>query len=334
MTTIYRITINVVLSCLVFFITVSCSSGQGTLANQNIGLKVEALGKNYDPSTEVIAVHQSLFSTGGSTSVRNVDKENLKWKEQGYFQRNRDLGQVFTPEEDILLAAVVLRTGPSETAVLSDTPGAKVFIQFFELEGSPRINDNNTPQGTEATHGFTENHRADDYIEGVSYISKFVASGGTFPLIPATYANGEPTGDEEGKLHYMRWKLAEPQLFKAGKSFAFIIGFEEPGDGLGFTLANVNRASDPGPPTLDAESNAYKGGWGIRREGNGVYPPIMVPGDNPPSDARALKKLYDESLFGTGKKRYTLQPTTDGYPDVDTYRDLEFALEISPKNRK
>jgi len=311
---------------------ISCSPTSETFGIRDIGLEVEAIGKEYDPPAEEIAIYQSQFSTAGSTSVRNVDRGNLKWKDQGYFQRNRDLGQVFTPEEDMMLDAIVLRTGPSETAVLSNTPGAKVFIQFFELGGEPRINDNNTPQGTEATHGFTENHRADDFIEGVVYKPLFLALGGVFPDIPITYSDEGPTGDGSGKLHYMRWRLMEPQLFKAGKSYAFIVGFEEPGDGLGFTLANVNRASDPGPATLDAEGNAYKGGWGIRREGNGAYPPMMVPGSNPPADSSALKALYEESLFATGRNRYVLQPTTDGYPDVDTYRDLEFALEVVNKD--
>jgi len=298
---------------------------------EEVGLKVEAIGMHYSPNPEEIEVHQSLYATAGSTSVRNVDQDNLKWKNQGYFQRNRDIGQVFTPSDDIMLKAVVLRTGPSETAVLSDTPRARVFMQFFEIHGSPRINDNQTPPGTEATHGFTDNHRADDFIEGITYQPLFVAIGGTFPDIPVSYENGEPTGNEEGKLHFMRWSLSEPHLFKAGKPYAFIVGFEEPGEGLGFTLANFNRASDPGPATLDAEGNPYKGGWGIRREGNGAYPPKMIPGDSPPSDTHKLQALYNESLFATGKERYLLQPTTDGYPDVDTYRDLEFALEIVKK---
>ena len=307
----------------------SCTQNTAHYENMvEVGLEVTAIGMDYNPSEESIEVYQSLFATGGSTSVRNVDKDNLKWKHQGYFQRNRDIGQVFTPSDDIVLKAVVLRTGPSETAVLSDTPGAKVFMQFFEIEGTPKINDNNTPPGSKATHGFTDNHRADDFIEGITYKLLFLAQGGFFPDIPITYKDDEPIGNDEGKLHYMRWTLLEPQVFQAGKSYAFIVGFEEPADGLGFTLANHNRASAPGPAQLDTEDNPYKGGWGIRREGNGVYPPKMVPGNKPPEEEKILKSLYDESLFATGRDRYLLQPTTDGYPDVDTYRDLEFALEI------
>ena len=39
--------------------------------------------------------------------------------------------------------------------------------------------------------------------------------------------------------------------------------------------------------------------------------------------------LIEQSLFPTGPKRFKLEPGTDGYPDVDTYRDLEFYLEAT-----
>ncbi|HSJ67117.1 MAG TPA: hypothetical protein VK921_05570 [Anditalea sp.] len=317
---------------IVLILSVSCASSKTNETGLNdVGLELQAIGKQYNYQENEIEVYQTLYSTAGSTSVRNVDKSNLKWKDQGYFQRNRDIGQVFTPSKDILLKAVILRTGPSETAVLSETPGAKVFMQFFEIEGDARINDNNTPPGSKATHGFTDNHRADDFIEGIVYKPLFVAKGGIFPDLPVTFRDNEATGNEDGKLYYIRWALGEPQYFKSGKSYAFIVGFEEPSDGLGFTLANYNRASDPGPAILQAPENPYKEGWSIRREGNGNYPPLMVPGENPPTDNIVLQALYDESLFATDIKRYLLQPTTDGYPDVDTYRDLEFALEIVNK---
>ena len=49
-----------------------------------------------------------------------------------------------------------------------------------------------------------------------------------------------------------------------------------------------------------------------------------------PDDAALLKKLVKESLFDAPPARFGLSPTTDGYPDVDTYRDLEFYLEVHP----
>jgi hypothetical protein len=119
------------------------------------GLEVTSLGKSYTPEADRVPISVNEGSKGGSTSVRNTDRANLEWKDKGYYQRNRDLGQVFAPQNAFTLDAIVLRTGPSDSAVLSGTPGAKVFLQFFEVVGEPKINDNGTPQGTKAKHGFS-----------------------------------------------------------------------------------------------------------------------------------------------------------------------------------
>lgn len=309
-------------------IVVACVSASSALA----GLEVTSLGKKYEPDQSRVAIKQTGGSVGGSTSVRNTDKENLEWKDKGYYQRNRDLGQVFTPTKEFWLDAIVLRTGGSDAAVLPGSPGAKVFIQFFEVIGEPKINDNGTPPGTNAKHGFSTNHRCDDFIEGVQYKPVRVVGGGTFPNIPPTRdANGEPAKDGgQGKSHYMRWKLtgADRLKFEAGKRYAFMIGFEEPGSQRGFTLSNPNAASVDAPPGLTDRHDRYHGGWGLRREGDGTLPPTMLPGSTPPSDPTARARLVRESLFATGPARYSLSPTTDGYPDVDTYRDHEFYLEV------
>jgi hypothetical protein len=295
------------------------------------GLEIQAIGRTYVPDRGRIAIMQPHGSAGGSTSVRNVDAANLEWKAHGYYQRNRDLGQVFTVEKDFWLDAIILRTGPSDAAVLAGSPGAGVFIQFFEVAGTPHINDNGTPQGTKATHGFSTNHRCDDFIEGVRYTSMRIVKGGVFPAIPPTRGHdGMPLDDDAGRLHYMRWNLTggDQIWFEAGRRYAFMIGFEEPGRQRGFTLSNPNAASVDAPPSLTDEHDRYHGGWGLRREGDGTLPPAMVPGEQPPADASARKKLIRESLFDTGQGRYRLSPTTDGYPDVDTYRDLQFYLEV------
>lgn len=290
-------------------------------------LRVEKIGKEYDPVAAGAVIYQTNANLGGSTSVRNVARDSLEWKTQGYFQRNRDLGQVFTPEADFQLRAIVLRTGPSDKAVLAGTPAARVFMQFFEVTGTPVINDNGTPQGTEALHGFSTNHRCDDFVEGVAYEPMVVVKGGSFPDIPISFADGQPVNGEEGRLVYMRWVIeGEPVTFHKGKLYAFMVGFEEPGV-YGFTLANDNAAGIDGPAQMGDEHDIYKGGWSLRREGNGALPPAMFPGDSPPTDANQLDRLLRESLFDTGADRFTLSPTTDGYPDVDTYRDLEFAIE-------
>lgn len=323
------------------FVGVACSSeykGSRTTSSHtqtaSEQLKVTAIGKEYNPVDAEVAVYQQAFSNGGNTSVRNVDKANLKWKGQGYFQRNRDLGQVFTPEKDFFLKAIVLRTGPGDAAVLFNTPGAKVFLQLFEVTGEPKINDNKSPFGAESKHGFTQSHRGDDYIEGVEYKSIAIAKGGVFPEIPATNKDGEPLDRDLGKLQYMRWELMGSLIlkFEAGKRYAFLVGFEEPAQGLGFTLANYNAASSTDSSSLNGNAVGYNGGWSIRREGDGTLPPTLFEGENPPKQMDLINLANKESLFATGDARYALEPTTDGYPDVDTYRDLEFALEVHWEN--
>lgn len=157
-----------------------------------------------------------------------------------------------------------------------------------------------------------------------------VVSGGRFPELPPTRdLKGEPTGDRRSCSTYLRWRFSEPVGFKAGKRYAFMVGFEEPGPERGFTLANANAASVNAAPRVGDERDRYHGGWAIRREGDGTLPPTMVPGPTPPGDADKLARLRREALFAAGTARYALAPTTDGFPDVDTYRDLEFYLEVA-----
>jgi hypothetical protein len=73
----------------------------------------------------------------------------------------------------------------------------------------------------------------------------------------------------------------------------------------------------------------YQGGWGLRREGDGTLPPTMFPGAKPPNDPTHLAQLHREALFAEGSSRDSLSPTADGFPDVDTYRDLEFYIEAT-----
>ncbi len=288
---------------------------------------LEAIGKKFDINKNVTE-YQTQADMGGNTSVRNVSHEELSWKTQGYFQRNRDLGQMFIPKKDTWVQSIVVRTGPAESAVLYDTPGSKVFVQFFEVFGEPVINDNGTPKGTPSTHGFNTNHRTDDFIEGVEYKSFPTINRGVFPTeIPITKdKNGNALGDA-GKLYYIRWSFQEPVLFKANHRYGFMMGFLETGLGLGFTLANANRAASSDVPSLDDRNTPYKGGWSFRREGDGTLPPTMVSGNNPPTSDSITESLKSESLFKPGFERYRLSPTSDGFPDVDTYRAFEFYVE-------
>jgi|GEM_PF-267492 len=293
-------------------------------------LTVEAIGTRFTPDPGRVVIQQPYADAGGSTSVRNAAPDHLEWKSNGYFQRNRDLGQVFTAERDFALAALVLRTGPSDAAVLAGTPGAPLFVQFFEVEGLPRIDDNGTPPGTRAKHGFSGNHRCDDVLRGVTYRPLRVVRGGVFPSLPPSRdAQGNATGSREACGVYLRWCLAPTARLacRAGARYAFMVGIEEPAAACGFTLANANAAGVDAPPALGDRHDRYPGGWGLRREGDGTLPPTMVPGAAPPADAGLVDRLRAEALFPAGTARFLLPPTTDGYPDVDTYRDLEFYLE-------
>ena len=324
------------------------------------GLVVRDLGSReqdaYTPDPALVPIMQTEFGTGGNTSVRNNGPKELEnhWKsdpEDGYYQRNRDLGQVFTAQTTFKLDAIVLRTGPDDGAVRAGAPGAPVFIQFFEVTGTPTINDNGTPNPP-AEHGWNMNlPRLDDYIEGVSYHSVAVIKGGTFPDIPVTERGGKA-----GRRRWMRWDLTgehEGMTFEAGKRYAFMVGFSHEGNTAGasraFTLLNDNSAAgNPAEPSLTEDANPYPGGWAIRREGDGTLPPWRwtVDGidrgseDDPAADSKAIehpptdpedhREALSQSRFPDGDAHYELKPSSDGWPDVDTYRDHVFYLETAP----
>lgn len=264
-----------------------------------------------------VVARQSGSQLGGNTSVRS--EMPLIWKDKGYYRRARDLGQVFTAPRDFTLDALVLRTGNDRLAFLPGSAGAEVFVQFFRVRGEPVIDDNGTPPGTKATHGFSTNHRCDDFIRGVTYESIRVVEGGKLPDLRE---------EGEGKLTYLKWDLTgEDELrFEAGERYAFMVGFVHPGPERNFTLANLNNASSPKPPVIRGENDGYGGGWALRREGNGARPPLKVPGESPPGDPAIRARLEAESTFPAGAAHYEISPTCDGYPDVDTYRDHEFYL--------
>jgi hypothetical protein len=268
-----------------------------------------------------VVMRQSGANLGGNTSVRN--RLHPPWKDKGYYQRCRDLGQVITVgEEPFVLDALILRTGNDDLAFLPGVAGAPLLVQFFEVGGTPTIDDNGTPPGSHATHGFSKNHRCDDVMRGVTYHPMGVATGGTMPDLRA--------GGGNGRLTYLKFDFTgEDELtLEAGKRYAFLVGIARPVREGNFTLANRNRASNPAPPRL-TDPGAYPGGWGLRREGNGTRP-RKVPGPNPPADASLRAELLAQSRFPPHERRLAIPPTTEGYPDVDTYRDLEFYVLRKP----
>lgn len=82
----------------------------------------------------------------------------------------------------------------------------------------------------------------------------------------------------------------------------------------GFTLANHYWGS-------------YTKGHAIRRDGNGEFPP--VPADPALDFHHPRNKLAFESAHFPADliKRSSIPPGTNGYPDVDTFRDLTFYIE-------
>lgn len=145
----------------------------------------------------------------------------------------------------------MIRIGPEENTVGAGALGAELFLQFFEVIGEPVINYNGTPQGTDSKHGFSKNHRCDDFIDGITYRSIHVARGGIFPDIPPTMdKNGNPTGDETAIYQYLRFYLLgkDELVFKGGKRYAFMLGFVEPGPERIFAVGNWNRAKQRAPP--------------------------------------------------------------------------------------
>lgn len=315
------------------------------------GLQIEDLGKTYAPISPSGLSHHLATKKAvcdGNTSLRNNAEEHLKWKGSpnsngfGYFQRNRDLGQVFNVPGigTQTVHSIVLRTSKGNSAVLSGTPGAEIYIQLFEvklIEGERlRINDNQTPKGSRATHGFDMRlHRCDDFVEGIEYIPLQRVSGGIFPetIPPTTHhafrkdQDGNRLPEQDGHLRFFRIKMTGDDVWKleGGKRYAFMIGFEDAGKDQGLALAIDSHTHLSAAPEFLKDIKGMPW-WGIRREGNGQLPPTMIELSKPPQDKKLLQQLINESLFASNHWN-SLAPTTDGYPDVDTYHILQFYLE-------
>jgi len=316
-------------------------------------ITIEDLGKTYElPKEKLVAGLYFHIPTekvnGGNTSIRNTDRENLVWKDSpnsngyGYFQRNRDMGQVFNVPEnvDVKVDALVLRTSKGNNALMNGAIGAELYVAFFEVRtktgDSLRINENGTTKGDLATHGFDhELNRCDDFIEGVEYIFMQKVTAGVFPEVTPTTqyvyqrSENESHGEQEGHLRYFRFDFPEGQdiSLEGGKRYAFMVGFEEAGKdrGIAWSISTEVHTKEAAEFVRDQNDKIR---WGIRREGDGTLPPMMIENAEPPSDPEALEKLISESLFPENHY-YTLAPTSDGYPDVDTYRTMEFYLELS-----
>lgn len=260
-------------------------------------MSITARKENIVPSAESAAVkiQYAKGDFGGTTSIRynkqvktkpNPYPENtVTIYRQGRFKDtepvvDRDLGQTFIPSEDFTLQDLYLRIGPNGAGVGANT--APVAIQFFEVKGVPKLNNNGT-EGFTGKFNWATSPELDDFLEGETFHSMAII-GGQFP-------------DSLKALQYLKFSLNKEIsiTFKKGKHYAFLLMFLEPAEERQLSLFN----SYYGTYQPDTE-NPYLG-HGFRREGRPQFP----------------RKLSDRSKIA---------PTTFGFPDVCTYRDLFFTL--------
>jgi hypothetical protein len=212
--------------------------------------------------------------------------------------------------------------------------GQKVSIQLFEVIGSPKVNNNGSDDYTEAFHGFPHNRNGDsihsnrdDYVEGETYQTLKIIRGATFPNATnfgfLTNDTVPLPDDPNLKGKCLRFIISTDSsiMLQPGKQYAFLIMIDEVGADRGFTLANNYYGK-------------YEGGHGIRRDGNGIFPPVTA---NPQMDfvheinKEALKAAHFPKNFS---ERTEITPGTNGYPDVCTWRDLEFYIEVEHNTTK
>ena len=224
---------------------------------------------------------------------------------------------------------MTVRTGFGSNVVRPGAYGQAVSIQLFRVTGAPVLHDNGTTGATQALHGLPHDRRGgtipserDDYLTGETYAPLLRAAGARFPSkgdfgFPET-ASVDPN-HARLKGRYLRWDLegASEIVLEPGGVYAFLILIDEIGEERGFTLANSYRGD-------------YEGGHGIRRDGNGAFPPVPADPARPfddPANAAALAAAHFPADMAA---RTAIAPGTDGYPDVDTWRDLTFWVEVAP----
>ncbi len=214
-----------------------------------------------------VLVHHATDDKGGNTSLRFVANRKVdenKYPTNGVTafaraareqpQRDRDLGQTFlTGDQRVRLDALFLRVGHADLAMLTNTPGARVAVQWFEVTGEPRLNDHGTP-GFAGKFDRLTSPELDDYLEGETYTPLRVLEA----RLPEKLAKGDHlkldfTGEDEFPL--------EPH-----RTYAFLLMFLTRAPLRGMTLANEYYGTYTPDPT-----NKLRG-HGIRREGLPQFP--------------------------------------------------------------
>lgn len=314
-------------------------------SNKNSTLQLSLLSDK--PTKNIVASYEGFDKGRGNTSVA-FDASNIyKWsgespyeretlgyfdstgREIAYIKRDRDLGQTFayTGSEAKKLKSVTVRLGFGSNVVRQGMYGKNISIQIFEVTGEPVLNNNGSNENTEAFHGFPHNRPGDsiasirdDFFTGETYTTIGVFSGAKFPSktdfgFTSDTINISPD-DSTLKGRFLHFKLpatANIEL-QPGKKYAFLVMIDEMGSDVGFTLANNYYGS-------------YEGGHGIRRDGNGVFPPEPADPSKDFTDP-ANKKAMEAAHFPTNfEERIKIAPGTNGYPDVCTWRDLAFFIE-------
>jgi hypothetical protein len=291
------------------------------------------------PTANIVAFYEGMDIGTGNTSLEfdsNISIKSSKLKEGeafGYFnqrgeeiayiKRNRDLGQTFRIEggRPKTLQSIIVSTNHGTNAVRNKMYGQRLSVQIFEVEGIPHLNKNTTDT-TEALHGFPHDRvgkriepERDDFWEGEYFKTVRVATGGIFPTEKDFgIVDNEVITPNHPKLkgRLLEFSFVNSTiLLQPLKKYAFMIIIDEAGPERGFALANHYYGT-------------YPDGHGIRRDGSGKFPP--VPFDiQKPLDTPENQKAVEDARFPTDfKKRIAIQPGTNGYPDVDTYRDLFF----------
>lgn len=325
---------------LLLFVITACT-------RENANLKVTLL--NDKPSKNIIVKYEGSDKGRGNTSIAFDGANIYKWSGEspykheswGYFdstgkeiphiKRDRDLGQTFTIEGESpkKLKSITVRTGFGSNVVRPGMYGKAISIQIFEVTGEAVLNNNGSDDKTEAFHGYPHNRLGDsiatvrdDYFTGEVYTQVAVFSGAKFPTKKEFGFSSDDTivspDDQKLKGRYLRFEIPTSLniILHPQKQYAFLVMIDEMGAEAGFSLANNYYGS-------------YEGGHGIRRDGNGIFPP--VPADpskdfTDPINKRAIESAHFPAHF---LDRIKIIPGTNGYPDVCTWRDLEFYIEAN-----
>ena len=252
------------------------------------------------------------FST--TKTLRPVP-EGVNSEVPSYLTRDRDLGQVFVAENSGNVARLVLRVAPRDDAIGTDSEGANIFVQWFEVSGTGRLNDNRTKEGKVVS--WTDDPRADDVIEGERYRSVGVYRGGIVPKLGP------------GDWFEIRFSSRSPKVGQ-GKRYGFLLGFEEPGPDRSLTLASLFWGR------LGSGDSSVRLNHGLRREGSPRPDPLLYPEKVVPSPGMAKDSFpadYDRwwwrpSLPTNFAQRIKQAPGTFGRPECDTWRELAHVVVL------